>query len=322
MCLSKSSNPFFSIIVPTYNRYKYLKRAIESVLSQDYANCEIIILDDHSTDETETYCHNVKRIYSNIRYVRNEMNLGMAANVFKGMQYVKGLYFAVLNDDDWYLPGFFEKTHAFYKEFPEMGYFAGQTILLDNQYQVIEIMPNYEKAFEAKEAFPEVFLEKFPFWLSMIFSSKVLDSVSINIQCSCFDADFILQVVDQFSGKVIKEPVAIFFCHDHSFSTQINKIFFASDFVDLYLRYSNQFCSKKAELKMLMRCIEFRLAEQALQICSLKKHSIKKILMILCRNSFSNRIFLLLLNVRRKLKSLLKKRKTNDSWNSNNYIQF
>jgi glycosyltransferase involved in cell wall biosynthesis len=45
--------PRVSIIIPTYNQSKYIVRAIESALSQDYPNLEIIISDDNSPDETD-----------------------------------------------------------------------------------------------------------------------------------------------------------------------------------------------------------------------------------------------------------------------------
>ena len=46
-------HPFFSVILPTYNRAAQISNAIESVLSQTYDNWELIIIDDGSTDDTE-----------------------------------------------------------------------------------------------------------------------------------------------------------------------------------------------------------------------------------------------------------------------------
>ena len=47
--------PLFSIILPTYNRRSLLPRAVESVLAQEYANWELIIIDDGSSDDTKDY---------------------------------------------------------------------------------------------------------------------------------------------------------------------------------------------------------------------------------------------------------------------------
>ena len=50
--VKKKEKPFISVIIPTYNRAKELKRAVESVLNQDYTNFDLWIIDDGSTDET------------------------------------------------------------------------------------------------------------------------------------------------------------------------------------------------------------------------------------------------------------------------------
>ncbi|MCM8826485.1 MAG: glycosyltransferase, partial [Candidatus Omnitrophica bacterium] len=58
--------PFFSVIIPTYNRCKFLKIAIESVLLQTFNDYELIVVDDGSTDETYEL---IKKINSNIIYI-------------------------------------------------------------------------------------------------------------------------------------------------------------------------------------------------------------------------------------------------------------
>ncbi len=50
--------PKVSIMIPTYNQQKYIVRAIESALSQDYPNMEIVISDDNSPDETQAIVEN------------------------------------------------------------------------------------------------------------------------------------------------------------------------------------------------------------------------------------------------------------------------
>jgi glycosyltransferase involved in cell wall biosynthesis len=96
-------NPFFSIIIPTYNRGKLLPKAIESVLNQDCNDWELIVVDDGSTDNTkniiEKLCENDQRI----KYVYQD-NQERSAARNKGIENSKGKYICFLDSDDEYLP--------------------------------------------------------------------------------------------------------------------------------------------------------------------------------------------------------------------------
>ena len=94
------NTPFFSVILPTYNRSALLKRAIKSVIEQEFEDWELIIVDDGSTDDTgkivETF-HD-----SRINYVYQEN--GMVAKARNnGIIKSRGEYICFLDDDDEYL---------------------------------------------------------------------------------------------------------------------------------------------------------------------------------------------------------------------------
>jgi len=89
-----------SVLVPTFNRSAYLIEAIESVLGQSYTDCEIIIVDDGSTDDTPNA---VRPYLSRIRYIRTE-NQGPALARNVGMAAATGNYVAYLDSDDLYYP--------------------------------------------------------------------------------------------------------------------------------------------------------------------------------------------------------------------------
>lgn len=90
-----------SVIIPTYNREKEIGRAIRSVLRQTYDNCEIIVVDDGSTDGTEEA---VKQIGdARIRYIRSESNQGAAFARNVGIRASTCRYIAFLDsDDEWH----------------------------------------------------------------------------------------------------------------------------------------------------------------------------------------------------------------------------
>ena len=87
-----------SIIIPTYNRARCLPRALESVLSQDYADWEIIVVDDGSTDATDAILK--KYTDPRIRVVKHSVNRGVGAAKNTGLDHVQGEWFTILDSDD------------------------------------------------------------------------------------------------------------------------------------------------------------------------------------------------------------------------------
>ena len=103
----KSTQPFFSVIITTYNRKNYLLRAINSVLQQNFSSYEIIVIDDHSIDNIEELI----KLFKNINYIKLDKKYGVAKARNIGMQNSNGKYIAFLDDDDEYLPYFLNKTY-------------------------------------------------------------------------------------------------------------------------------------------------------------------------------------------------------------------
>jgi glycosyltransferase involved in cell wall biosynthesis len=89
-----------SIILPTYNGGKYIKRAIESVISQSILTWELLVIDDGSTDDTEKIVREYKNKEERIIYIKNEVNLGIQKSLNKGLREAKGEYIARIDDDD------------------------------------------------------------------------------------------------------------------------------------------------------------------------------------------------------------------------------
>lgn len=98
------NNVLVTAVITTCNReLVYLKRAIESVLNQDYHNIELIIIDDSSPDyilneENKNYCESLKD--KNVLYYRNDVQIGACASRNKGLELSTGQYIAFLDDDD------------------------------------------------------------------------------------------------------------------------------------------------------------------------------------------------------------------------------
>lgn len=102
--------PFFSIIIPSYNRASIVERAINSVLAQSYLDFEILVVDDGSTDSTQTVVSSISD--SRIRYVFQE-NKGVCAARNHGASLAKGEYLVFLDSDDYVTEDW---LHYFQKE--------------------------------------------------------------------------------------------------------------------------------------------------------------------------------------------------------------
>jgi glycosyltransferase involved in cell wall biosynthesis len=92
--------PLVSIVIPVYNGAGYLREAIDSALSQTWDNCEVIVVNDGSTDGTEEICLGYG---DRIRYFA-KANGGVATALNLGICRMRGAYFAWLSHDDVYYP--------------------------------------------------------------------------------------------------------------------------------------------------------------------------------------------------------------------------
>lgn len=99
--------PLISVIIPVYNVEKYLRRAVDSVLSQTYKNLEIILVDDGSPDECPAICDAYASKEARVRVIHKE-NGGLSDARNAGIDVAGGDYIAFLDSDDYYAPCFIE----------------------------------------------------------------------------------------------------------------------------------------------------------------------------------------------------------------------
>jgi len=93
-----SLTPPVTVFMPVYNRERYLRTAIDSVLSQSYEDFELLVLDDGSTDGTPEILANLTD--PRVRIVRNDSNQGIPAARNRGLDLARGEFLAFLDSDD------------------------------------------------------------------------------------------------------------------------------------------------------------------------------------------------------------------------------
>ena len=103
-----------SIIMPSYNTAQQIGATIESVRRQSYTNWELIIVDDCSTDDTDSVIAAIDD--ARIRYYKNEKNSGAAISRNRALREAKGRWIAFLDSDDLWEPNKLERQLSFMRE--------------------------------------------------------------------------------------------------------------------------------------------------------------------------------------------------------------
>ena len=102
------NNPKISLIVPVYNVEKYLNRCVDSILSQDFTDFEILLIDDGSMDKSGKICDEYAKIDTRVR-VFHKVNGGVSSARNLGLDYAKGQWIGFCDSDD-YVKNDFLKT--------------------------------------------------------------------------------------------------------------------------------------------------------------------------------------------------------------------
>ena len=125
-------NPKVSIVIPTFNRAHYLPEALECALNQTYPNIEIIVVNDGSTDNTESV---LAPYMKRIRYIKRK-NGGCAAAKNTALKVATGEFITNLDDDDRIVPEKIARQVEMFKERPSMGVCGTGVAFIDAEGKV------------------------------------------------------------------------------------------------------------------------------------------------------------------------------------------
>ena len=124
---STPSEPLVSVVMPAYNVAWCIGRAVDSVLAQDFRPCELIVVNDGSTDGTGALLEG----YGAAITVINQENRGMSAARNAGIRRARGTYVAFLDADDWWLAGKLSRQVELMHGRPEIG-FSSTTVRVED----------------------------------------------------------------------------------------------------------------------------------------------------------------------------------------------
>ncbi len=113
--------PRVSVIMPVYNREKYLGAAIESILAQTLADFELLVVDDGSTDASAEIMQEYAERDRRVRFFRHEVNQGQGAAINTGLETARGALVAIMDSDDISKRERLQMQADFLRAHPEIG---------------------------------------------------------------------------------------------------------------------------------------------------------------------------------------------------------
>lgn len=128
--------PLVTIVTPCFNGEKYLDRYFRDILAQDYPKCELVFMDDGSTDKTKEKVDYYKPLLEkkgySIKYYYHD-NIGLGGTIAKGVKHIKGEFFVWPDCDDGMSPNCISKKVSFLLEHPTFGLVRTNGIIEDDK---------------------------------------------------------------------------------------------------------------------------------------------------------------------------------------------
>ena len=132
------NQPLITIICTAYNHEKFIVQALNSIFNQSYKNIELIIVDNGSKDNTVKTIENWLKDKRNIKFIKNDTNLGITKSFNQASKFSKGVYLMDLSADDIVLPNGIELLINFANKNPQASIVFGNANHIDEEGKFTE----------------------------------------------------------------------------------------------------------------------------------------------------------------------------------------
>lgn len=211
-----NKQPFFSIILPAYNASAFLSNTLRNILSQQYSNFELLLINDGSTDSTADICTHYANMDKRISFI-SKHNEGVSVARNKGLDTAKGKYILFIDADDFLYPNALSTISDALKNI--------KTDYLRYEYQTIDekgnpLYPNYEaklrrkvsnQTLDAADCITHIVRNEYFLW-SGIFRKEIIDQYHLRFMEGCTyneDTLFMLQYF-MYSRQHIYLPTTLY----------------------------------------------------------------------------------------------------------------
>ena len=199
--------PLVSVGVFLYNEGKYVRESLQSLLSQDYPNFELIVSDNCSTDETSDICQEFRAQDKRVRYERLEENIGSVANSIRVLERATGEYFMWASGHDLWTPGYISSCVAALESNPDAAIAYGASDWIDKEGLPLRKQSGY---YDTRGMDPALRLF-FAFWGNMhpilgVIRTRCLEAIPKIHACAGTDQIVLAQLA--FEGAFLHVPAA------------------------------------------------------------------------------------------------------------------
>lgn len=205
-----------SVIIPTYNRPRWLPETIESVLNQTYSYTEIIVVNDGSTDNTEEV---LEPYIDKIKYIYKE-NGGPGSAVNVGIMAATGKYIARLDDDDLFLPEKIERQVRMFQQRPELGLIGADNYVIDTEGKIVETREVLD--FSKHGAFLTLLQHCIFSQPTVMVRKECHDKVGLYRNTYAQDYDMWLRIARVYPVGIIHSPLAMYRRHGSNRSGRLS----------------------------------------------------------------------------------------------------
>ncbi len=215
-----NTSPLVSIVLPTYNREQFILEAIESVRRQTYPHWELIVVDDQSTDKTETM---VKAFEDKRILLHNTgKRLGATGSRNEGLRLAKGDLIAFIDSDDTWAPTKLEKQVKAFSDYPDAALCMTGGYNFKIKGQPCEFFYKQQEGMKYDDLFAGFFKSEVSATTpSLMFPGKYLEHMGYFDEKRPFaDVDFILRLSMQGKGIILYEHLFYRRIHDSNISNK------------------------------------------------------------------------------------------------------
>lgn len=143
-----NQNPKISIVIPSYNKARFIGQTLESVVGQKYPNFELIIQDGGSTDGTLEIIKSYAKKYPKVIRWESGKDEGQLDAINKGLSRATGEIFTYINADDIYKPRAFALVADMYSKNPNALWFVGRGTVIDEKgHEIAKLITLYKNFF-------------------------------------------------------------------------------------------------------------------------------------------------------------------------------